>query len=95
MIYGYMVLITLTLVWIFFIRRAVQVNSYRMHLVRRINEICQNEIQHGSHYDNWRFQLFDQVSHWEMIFKFWKTPHSFYSRKNILKIIEKNIENIK
>lgn len=68
--------------WVFFIRRAVKINMYRLSLLNRIAKCYQKELQLGDkEYNDWRYKVFLRASRIKMILQFWKSPHEFYSQK--------------
>ena len=57
----------------------MRVFRYRGRVVNRTSALANIDIDKGN-YDSWRqrYDLFDKVSYFEMVFKFWRSFDSFY-----------------
>ena len=59
-----------------------RVSKYKRILMARIFELTRTDPLNDW---EWRWQEFDRVSYYEMMFKFWKPVGSFYQDRSFLK----------
>lgn len=64
-----------------FIRNSV-VFSYRTSLLGEISTAVGIDMNNGMWDSEWRYDMYDEVSYDEMMFKFWKRCDSFYPERD-------------
>lgn len=65
--------------------RNVQIYKFRMGLLKRVSRFAQQDVKAGQSW-RWRYDMFSAVSYNEMIFKFWRSPESFYNLEKLFKL---------
>lgn len=64
---------------IMFLVRSQRVLTYKLDLIDRISDVSCSQVLNGMEWE-WRFEEFNSVSYYKMLFVFWKPLGSFYDR---------------
>jgi len=71
----------------FMLVRNDKVGNYRKKIINRISKKNREEISRNLDYNGWRYDEFERVSYYTMVFKFWKPLSSFYKDTKLEKEI--------
>lgn len=80
LIFQIVCLIVLAVYSLVMVRNAL-VLRYRTNLLDKVSTLAQSEA-YGAW--EWRFDVFESVPYYEMVFKFWKPLDSFYPDKSFI-----------